>query len=80
MAQVVHLAGNDPVTGKPAGPILLSDIGKRTSQMGVYRIGQERYVKVGATLDFVTTGEVLLSADRGQIKKFVNRGIISFTP
>ena len=39
-------------------------------------IGQGRYVGAGETIEFVETGDFLLSAAQGQIRGFIDRGIL----
>lgn len=39
-------------------------------------IGQGRYIAAGETVEFVETGDFLLSAAQGQIRGFIDRGIL----
>jgi len=73
---VVHYDGTD------YGRIYLGDVGQRhqlgTGQ-GLYSFGQDRYISKGQDATFVTTGQVLLSMDRGRIHHFQHVGAFSLT-
>lgn len=67
--QKVEITHND--TG--LGQIYLSDVGRRNSLGGgvsVYENGQDCYLNPGETIELVATSQVLLSIDRGVLKKF----------
>lgn len=70
MIRVTHNGTNGT---KTVGQIYLADIGRRNSLGGsisIYNIGQDCYLNPGEHVDLVATGDVLLSVDRGIIKKF----------
>jgi hypothetical protein len=74
MATIVKYDGTD------VGRVYLGDVGQRHQLgggKGLYSLGQDRYISKGQDATFVSTGDVLLSADRGRIKKMQTRG--SFT-
>lgn len=74
MATIVKYDGTD------VGRVYLGDVGQRHQLgggKGLYSLGQDRYLSKGQDATFVSTGDVLLSADRGRIKKMQTRG--SFT-
>ena len=53
------------------GPIYLGDVGQRNqlgTGRGIYSLGQDRYIHYGQDATFITTGEVMMSYDRGRIK------------
>ena len=63
--------------GTDYGRIYLGDIGQRNQLgggKGLYTLGQDQYVHPGTDYTFVQTGDVLLSASKGRIKKFVDKG------
>jgi len=63
--------------GTDYGRIYLGDIGQRNQLgcgKGLYVLGQDRYINHGQDATFVKTGDVLLSANQGRIKKFVDKG------
>jgi len=67
--------------GTNYGKIYLGDVGQRNqlgTGKGVYSFGQDRYMHYGQDATFVSTGDVLLSQDRGRIKKF-NRDVLTNT-
>lgn len=55
-----------------AQSLYLGDIGRRTANFGtsVPRQGQEQYIKAGATIYLVPTGEVKYSMNYGTLAKF----------
>jgi hypothetical protein len=69
-------------SGTDYGRIYLGDIGQRNqlgNGLGLYHQGQDHYISHGQTLNLVTTGDVLLSANKGRIKKFVDKGAFVVT-
>lgn len=71
---VVHYDGTD------RGRIYLGDVGQRHQLgggQGLYNIGQDRYISPGDDATFIQTGDVLMSAYAGRIKKYEDLG--SFT-
>jgi hypothetical protein len=69
-------------SGTDFGRIYLGDIGQRNqlgNGLGLYHKGQDQYITHGQTKTLVTTGDVLLSAGSGRIKKFVDKGAFVVT-
>jgi hypothetical protein len=63
--------------GTDIGPIYIGDAGRRPGLGGgesVYGIGQDRYIRKGEARNFVFTGDVALSYDRGIIKHYSTAG------
>jgi len=74
MATVVKYDGTN------YGSIYLKDVGQRNQLgggKGIFVYGQDRYISYGQDATLVDSGDVLLSKDRGTIKKFETLG--SFT-
>lgn len=74
MATVVKYDGTN------YGRLYLNDIGRRNQLGGgvsVYGKGQDQYLSSGQDATLVSTSDVLLSVDRGRIKKFVDKGALT---
>jgi hypothetical protein len=59
------------------GRIYLGDVGMRNQLgggKGLYTLGQDRYISHGQDATFIKTGDVLMSANVGRIKKFSDLG------
>jgi len=57
------------------GRVYLGDVGMRNQLgggRGLYVLGQDRYISHGQDATFVKTGDVLLSAFEGRIRKYVD--------
>lgn len=67
-------------TGTDIGQLYLGDIGRRTaSNVAAPRRGQDQYINPGETIFLVATSDVLLSMDRGSLKKFADAGSLVVT-
>jgi len=63
--------------GTNYGRMYLGDVGQRPgigNGKGLPYHGQDRYISKGQDATFLSTSDVVLSADRGRIKKFVDKG------
>lgn len=59
------------------GRIYLGDVGMRNQLgggKGLYTLGQDRYISHGQDATFIKTGDVLMSANAGRIKKYSDLG------
>jgi len=68
--------------GSDVGAIYLSDVGRRNSLGGgvsIYGHGQDQYINYGEATELVATSQVLLSIDRGLIRKFIDLGYLTAT-
>jgi len=71
---VIHYDGTN------RGPIYLRDIGQRNGLgggKGIYTLGQDQYVNYGSDTTLQSTGDVMLSATKGVIKKYSDLGSFS---
>lgn len=59
--------------------VYLGDIGRRNGLGGggsIYSLGQDQYLASGDSVDLVATGDVLLSIEKGLIKKLADIGLL----
>lgn len=68
--------------GDEVGKIYLNDIGKRHAFGGgasIHEKGQDQYLAPAGSVVLEETSDVLLSLDRGLIKRMVDLGVFSIT-
>jgi len=58
------------------GPAYIEDVGNRP-QLKIFEIGQSAYVAYGNQVTLIRTGAVELSLDRGDIKGYIDAGILA---
>ena len=81
----VQITHNTTNGSKTLGQLYLADVGRRNSLGGgasIYEYGQDRYLNPGATVQLVATSQVLLSVDRGMLRKFSSgayAGVLTIT-
>lgn len=66
--------------GAFTSPVYLGDIGRRNGLGGggsIYQLGQDCYLDSGDSVDLVATGDVLLSIEKGIIKKLSDLGLLT---
>lgn len=62
--------------------VYLGDVGRRNGLGGggsIYQLGQDQYLASGDYIDLVATGDVLLSIEKGVIKKLSDIGLLTVT-
>ena len=69
--------------GNNRGKIYLGDLGRRYSLGGSRGIcepyGQDGYIQPGQSITLIQTGEVLMSAEVGILKKYADLGVFTLT-
>ena len=60
-------------------PAYIEDVGNRP-QLKIFENGQSQYVAFGNTVDLIRTGAVELSLDRGDLKGYIDAGVLQINP
>ena len=68
--------------GTNYGRVYLGDAGQRNqlgTGKGIYSYGQDRYISRGQDATFLNTSDVIMSTNRGRIKRYNTKGAFTVT-